>query len=147
MITHDFHRPIPPGTVRIFVIHSGESFTVDLPSDRIADTINAFEDHCGPLSADRCMAAAAAAAGDDDDDAHVVTLAALWLFLFSPGDEGVMNAGRLGEAIASNGSALLTAMVCPRSGTWTHRLFAMPRLPGTVAPYRATKRDQRRRWR
>jgi hypothetical protein len=145
MITHDFHRPIPSGTVRISVILGGDSFTVDLPSDQISDTINAFDDHCGPLSADRCMAAAAAAAGDDD--AHVVTSAALWLFLFQPGDEGIMNAGRLGEAIASNGSALLTAAVCPRSGTWTHRLFAMPKWPTVVAPYQRAKRDIRRRWR
>jgi hypothetical protein len=143
MITHEIHRPIPPGTVRISVIHSGDSYTVDLPSDQISDTINAFDDHCGPLSTDRCMAAAAAAAGDDD--AHVVTSAALWLFLFQPGDQGTMNAGRLGEAIASNGSALLTAMVCPRSGVWTFKLFAMPRLPGTVRPYRPTQRDLRRR--
>jgi hypothetical protein len=145
MITHDFHRPIPPGTVRISVIHSGESFTIDLASDRLGDTLTACEDHAGPLSADRCMAAAAAAAGDDD--AHVVTSAALWLFLFSPGDESLMNTGRLGEMIASNGSALLAAQACERSGEWSFRLFAMPRVPGTVLPYRRTKRDIRRRWR
>jgi hypothetical protein len=145
MITHDFQRPIPPGTVRISVILGGDSFTVDLPSDQISDTINAFDDHCGPLSADRCMAAAAAAAGDDD--AHVVTSAALWLFLFQPGDEGIMNAGRLGEAIASNGSAMLTATVNETTGEWAFKLFGMPRLPGTVAPYQRTKRDLRRRFR
>jgi hypothetical protein len=91
------------------------------------------------------MAAAAAAAGDDDT--HVVTSAALWLFLFSPGHEGVMNAGRLGEMIASNGSALLTATVNETTGEWSHRLFGMPRWPTDVRPYRATKRDQRGRWR
>jgi hypothetical protein len=145
MITHDFHRPIPPGTVRISVIHSGDSYTVDLASDRIGDTINAFEDHAGPLTTERCMDVAAAAAGDDD--AHVVTSAALWLFLFSPGNECVMNAGRLGEMIASNGSAMLTAMVDEETGEWTFKLFAMPRWPTVIAPYQRTKRDLRRRWR
>jgi hypothetical protein len=33
MIKHDFSRPIPPGTVRISVIHSGDGYTVDLSSD------------------------------------------------------------------------------------------------------------------
>jgi len=95
MVTHDFHRPIPPSTVRVSVILGGDSYTVDLPSAQLGDTLQAFEDHCGPLSTDRCMAVAAAAAGHDD--AHVVTSAALWLFLFQPGDQGIMNAGRLGK--------------------------------------------------
>jgi hypothetical protein len=145
MVTHDFHRPIPPSTVRVSVILGGDSYTVDLPSAQLGDTLQAFEDHCGPLSTDRCMAVAAAAAGHDD--AHVVTSAALWLFLFQPGDQGIMNAGRLGEMIASNGSALLTATVCEQSGYWSFRLFAMPRWPGVVKPHRATKRDLRRPWR
>jgi hypothetical protein len=144
MITHEFNRPIPPGTVRVSVIHSGESFTVDLASDRLGDAVTAFEYQNAPLTADRCMTLAAEAAGDDD--AHVVTSAALWLFLFQPGDDCAMNAERLAEVIKANGSALLTAQVCERSGTWTHRLFAMPRWP-TIAPSRATQRDRRRRWR
>jgi hypothetical protein len=142
---HDFYRPIPPSTVRVSVILGGDSYTVDLPSDRLGDTLTAFEYQNAPLTADRCMAVAVAAARDDD--AHVVTSAALWLFLFQPGDECVMNTGRLGEMIASNGSALLTAVVCARSSAWTFRLFAMPRWPAAVASHRATKRDLRRRWR
>ena len=145
MITHDFHRPIPFGTVRISVIHSGDSYTIDLPSGRLSDTINAFEDRAGPLTTDRCMAVAAAAAGDGD--AHLVTSAGLWLFLFRPSHECVMNAGRLGEMIASNGSALLTAQACPKSGEWAFKLFALPRWPTVIAPYQRTKRDLRRWWR
>jgi hypothetical protein len=144
MITHDFSRPIPPGTVRISVIHSGECFTLDLPSDRIATTIQAFEDHAGPMSVDRCMAVAAEAA--NDGDTHLVTAAAVWLWLFHP-IEGALNTGRLGEMVASHGSALLTAMVCETTGEWTHRLYAMPRWPAAVRPYSATSRDRRRRWR
>jgi hypothetical protein len=145
MVTHDFHRPIPPSTVRVSVILGGDSYTVDLLSDRIGDAIQAFEDHAAPLTADRCMAVAAAAAGDDD--AHVVTAAALWLFLFQPGDECMMNTGRLGEMIASNGSAMLTAMVNETTGEWSFRLFGMPRWPAAIGPSRTTKRDLRRRWR
>jgi hypothetical protein len=145
MITHNFYRPIPPGTVRISVTLGGDSYTVDLASSRLGDVVTAFEYQNAPLTADRCMAVAAAAARDDD--AHVVTSAALWLFLFQPGDECVMNTGRLGEMIASNGSAMLTAVVCARSGAWTFRLFAMPRWPGSIKPHQATKRDLQRRWR
>ena len=145
MITHDFHRPIPPGTVRISVIHSGDSYTVDLASSRLGDAVTAFEYQHAPLTADHCMALAATAAGDDD--AHVVTSAALWLFLFQPGPESEMNAQRLAEAIKADGSALLTAVVCEMSGAWTFRLFAMPRWPGAVRPSRAAQRDVRRRWR
>jgi hypothetical protein len=146
MVTHDFSTPIPPGTVRISVIHSGESFTIDLASAKLGDTVQAFEDHCdaGPLTADRCMAVAAEAA--NDGDAMLVTAAALWLWLFHP-IEGVLNTGRLGEMITSHGSALLTAMVCEKTGEWTHRIYAMPRWPPGVAPHRATSRDLRRRWR
>jgi hypothetical protein len=104
MVTHDIHRPIPPSTVRISVILGGNSFTVDLPSAKLGATLQAFEDHSGPLSSDRCAAEAAGA-----DDAHVVTSAALWLFLFQPGDQGIMNAGRLGEA---------TRVQCPQMA-WT----------------------------
>jgi hypothetical protein len=146
MTSHDFHRPIPPGTVRVSVIHSGECFTLDLPSDRIATTVQAFEDHCeDPMSADQCMAVAVEAA--DDGDAHMVTAAALWLFLLQPGGEGEMNSIRLAEMISTNGSALLTAMACEKTGEWTHRLYAMPRWPAGVAPHRPTSRDLRRRWR
>jgi hypothetical protein len=86
MVTHDFHCPIPPSTVRVSVILGGDNFTVDLRSDKIATTIQAFEDHCdaGQMSADRCMAVAVEAA--DDGDAHLVTVAALWLWLFQPVD-------------------------------------------------------------
>jgi hypothetical protein len=142
MVTHDIHRPIPPSTVRISVILGGNSFTVDLPSAKLGATLQAFEDHSGPLSSDRCAAEAAGA-----DDAHVVTSAALWLFLFQPGDQGIMNAGRLGEAIASNGSAMLTATVYETTGEWAFKLFGMPRWPAVVMPSRATKRDLRRRFR
>ncbi len=144
MLTHEFSSPIPPGTVRISVIIGGDSYTVDLPSDRISDTLTALEDHAGPMTADRCMVAAAEAAGDGD--AHVVTAAALWLYLFQP-VEGEINGERLAEMIATNGSAMLTAMVCETSGAWTFKLFAMPRWPTTVRPYSATERDRRRRWR
>jgi hypothetical protein len=143
MVTHDFHRPIPPSTVRVSVILGGDSFTMDLPSAKLGATLQAFEDHAGPLSEDRCMAVVAAAARDDDG--HVVTSAALWLFLFQPGEESEINAERLAEMIRDDGSVLLTAMVCERSGAWTFQLFAMPRWPA-MAPYRATARD-RRRWR
>ena len=140
MVTHDFSRP----TVRVSVILGGNSHTVDLPADRIGDAVTAFEDHhAGTMTPERCIEVAAAAAGDGD--AHLVAAASLWLWLFHPVD-GEINAGRLGGMIASNGSALLTAQVCERSGAWTHRLFAMPRLPGTVRPYQRTKRDLRRRW-
>ena len=43
MITHDISRPIPPGTVRISVIHSGDNFTLDLPSGQIGATLQAFD--------------------------------------------------------------------------------------------------------
>jgi hypothetical protein len=131
MITHDFHCPIPPSTVRVSVILGGDSFTVDLPSAKLGDTLQAFEDHCGPLSTDRCAEVAAA----------------LWLFLFQPGAECEINTDRLAEMIKANGSALLTAMACETTGEWTFKLFAMPRWPAVVAPYRATERDRRRRWR
>ena len=36
MITHDFHCPIPLSTVRVSVILGGDSFTVDLPSAKLA---------------------------------------------------------------------------------------------------------------
>ncbi len=145
MLTHEFNRPIPPGTVRISVIHGGDSFTLDLPSAKLTDTLQAFEDHCdaAPLTVDRCMAVAAAAASDDD--AHLVTSAALWLFHFD-GVHGEINGERLAEMVHTNGSAMLTAMVCQTTGAWTHQLYAMPRWP-TVAPYRATSSDRRRRWR
>jgi hypothetical protein len=143
MITHDFHCPIPPSTVRVSVILGEDSFTVDLPSAKLGDMLQVFEDHCGPLSTDRCAEVAAAAR---DDDAHVVT-AALWLFLFQPGAECEINTERLAEMITTNGSALLTAMACETTGAWTFKLFAMPRWPAVVRPYRATERDRRRRWR
>jgi hypothetical protein len=54
MVTHDFHCPIPPSTVRVSVILGGDSFTVDLPSAKLGATLQAFEDHSGPLSSDRC---------------------------------------------------------------------------------------------
>jgi hypothetical protein len=54
--------------VRISVIHSGDNFTLDLPSGQIGATLQAFEDQCGPLTADRCTAVAVAAR---DDDVHV----------------------------------------------------------------------------
>jgi hypothetical protein len=142
MITHDFSRPIPPGTVRVSVIHSGECFTLDLPSAKIASTIQAFEDHSGPMSEGRSMAVAVEAA--NDGDAILVTSAALWLFLFQPVD-GEINAERLGEMMERNGSALLTAMACETTGAWTHKLYAMPRWPTGVSPHRATGRS--RRWR
>lgn len=126
------------------MIHSGDNFTLDLPSGQIGATLQAFEDQCGPLTADRCTAVAVAAR---DDDVHVVISAALWLFLFRPSVECEMNAQRLAEIIRDDGSVLLTAMFCDRSGAWTFRLFAMPRWPAVVAPYRATSRDIRRRWR
>jgi hypothetical protein len=60
MIAHDVYGPIPPVTLRISVIHAGDSFTLDLPPDRLGGTIRAFEDHYGgPMLADRCMAVAA----------------------------------------------------------------------------------------
>jgi hypothetical protein len=43
MIAHDVYRPIPPVTLRISVIHAGDSFTLDLPPDRLGGTIRAFE--------------------------------------------------------------------------------------------------------
>jgi hypothetical protein len=143
MLTHDFSRPIPPSTVRISVIHSGECFTLDLPSDRIGARVQALEDHCGPLTDVRCMEVAAAAA--NDGDTHMVTSAALWLALLQPGGESAVRTGRLAEMVSANGSALLTAMACETSGAWTFKLFAMPRWPTGVAPYRATGRS--RRWR
>lgn len=141
--THDFSRPIPPGTVRISVIHSGDSFTVDLPSAKLGDTIQAFEDQVGPLTPDLCAAAAAEAA--DDGDSYLVTAAGLWLFLFQP-VEGEINSERLAEMVASHGSALLAAQACEATGQWTFSLFAMPRWPASVSPYPATQRDRRRRW-
>ena len=146
MATHEFHRPIPPGTVRVSVIHSGDSYTLDLASSSIPATIQAFEDHCdGALTADRCIEVAAEAAGDGD--ARLVVSAALWLFLLQPGGEGEMNSIRLAEMIATQGSALLASQACELSGAWTHKLFAMPRWPASIAPSRPTQRDVRRRWR
>ncbi len=43
MIAHDVYGPIPPVTLRISVIHAGDSFTLDLPPDRLGGTIRAFE--------------------------------------------------------------------------------------------------------
>jgi hypothetical protein len=88
-----------------------------------------------------------AAAAARDDGAHVVTAAALRLFLFQHGAECEINTERLAEMITINGSALLTAVACETTGAWTFRLFAMPRWPAVVRPYRATERDRRRRWR
>jgi hypothetical protein len=56
-----------------------------------------------------------------------------------------MNTNRLAEMIDANGSAMLTAMVNETTGEWAFKLFAMPRWPATIGPYRTTQRDWRRR--
>jgi hypothetical protein len=88
-----------------------------------------------------------------DGDAYLVAVGALWLFLKQPCAESEMHGAALTRMIAENGACLLTVTVNQRTdGVWDFRLFAMPRWPTTVRPYKATARDIRardirRRWR
>jgi len=149
MITHEFSRPIPPGTLRISVLADAELYAADYPTDRLDETLKAFERHAGldasvaPAS-QRCQETAAAAV--EDGDAHLVTVGALSLFLRQPGGRGEMNGDLLTAMVRDHGACMLTVTVTERAG-WDFRLFAMPRWPATVRPYSATRFDRRRRWR
>jgi hypothetical protein len=154
MITHDFSRPIPPGTLRISVLADDELFAADFPTAKLSVTLKAFADHAGldtseassPQASQRCKATAAAAAVDGDT--HLVTVGALWLFLRQPGGQAEMNGDRLTSMIRDHGACMLTVTAPAAPGDkWDFRLFAMPRWPTSVRPYRATQRDLRRRWR
>ena len=59
-----------------------------------------------------------------------------------------MHGATLTRMIAENGACLLTVTVNQRTGgAWDFRLFAMPRWPTSLRPYKTTTRDMRRRWR
>jgi hypothetical protein len=147
MTTHDFSTPIPPGTLRISLAWDDHLHTADLPTPKIPKTLRAFEKHAGlapsaandPEAENACIAAAADAAQNGDD--HVVTTAALWRFLFDPVNSA-MNIDRLSELAMADGSALLAATIDVPGAGWRFQLFAMPRWPAVVPPYRATDQDR-----
>jgi hypothetical protein len=133
--------PIPPATLRVSVIWpdgSHDTHTVDIPTNKIVQTLRVLEDHVGlavSISRTRkgayaCMAAALRAA--DDGHVRVVASAGLWLFLNHPDAGHATNGQRLSDALDHDGSALLLAMVGRGGGGWTYRLHAMPRWPAVV---------------
>jgi hypothetical protein len=150
MITHAFNAPIAPGVLRVSVIADDELYAADFPTAKLAETLRTFEHYAGtdasvahtPQATEACREKAAEAV--EDGDAYLVTTAALWLFLKQPGARHEMNWESLTAMIRENGACMLTVSVTQRSG-WDFRLFAMPRWPAVVAPYRATQRDRRRR--
>jgi hypothetical protein len=93
--------PILPATLRVSVVWpdgSHDPHTVDIPTNKIVQTLRALEDHVGLAvliprtrkGAYACMAAALRAA--DDGHVRVVTSAGLWLFLHHPDVERTTNA-------------------------------------------------------
>jgi hypothetical protein len=144
MPTHDITTPIPASTFRVSVQWGNDRlFVSDIPSNAVAETVQAFEHFVGPAlalgdthynshAATGCCAAAgiAAAAGDTD----TVTAAAVWLFLFEPGADRRRDAERLGKMIDANGSALLVATTDVLGVEWRFDLYAMPRWPTVTMP-------------
>ena len=154
MITHEFAKPIPPGTLRISVIADDERYVADFPTNRLAQTLDAFAQHAGvdtfdepvPQAVQRSKETTAAAV--QDGDAYLVAVGALWLFLKQPGAESEMHGDALTRMIAENGACLLAVTVDQKKGGgWDFRLFGMPRWPASIPPHRTTARDTRRRWR
>jgi hypothetical protein len=152
MLTHDFSTPIPPGTLRISVIADNQLYAADFPTNWLADTLRAFEYHAGTDTSGECALQAVqrskrtTAAAVQDGDAYLVAVGALWLFLKQPGAESEMHGETLTKMIAENGACLLAVTVDQKTGgVWDFRLFAMPRWPASVRPYKATTRDTRRR--
>ena len=47
MITHDFSKPIPPGTLRISVIGDDQRYAADFPTNRLSAILEAFAEHAG----------------------------------------------------------------------------------------------------
>ena len=154
MITHDFSKPIPPGTLRISVIADDQRYAADFPTNRLSAILEAFAEHAGIDAFDEAGQQAVqrsrktTAAVVQDGDAYLVAVGALWLFLKQPGAESEMHGETLTRMIAENGACLLTVTVGQENGgAWDFRLFTMPRWPTSLRPYKATARDTRRRWR
>jgi hypothetical protein len=154
MITHDFSKPIPPGTLRISVIADDQRYAADFPTNRLSAILEAFAEHAGIDAFDEAGQQAVqrsrktTAAAVQDGNAYLVAVGALWLFLKQPGAESEMHGETLTRMIAENGACLLTVTVGQENGgAWDFRLFAMPRWPTSLRPYKATARDTRRRWR
>jgi hypothetical protein len=154
MITHDFSKPIPPGTLRISVIADDQRYAADFPTNRLSAILEAFAEHAGIDAFDEAGQQAVqrsrktTAAAVQDGNAYLVAVGALWLFLKQPGAESEMHDETLTRMIAENGACLLTVTVGQENGgAWDFRLFAMPRWPTSLRPYKATARDTRRRWR
>ena len=154
MIAHDFAAPIPPGTLRISVIADDERYAADFPTNRLSAILEAFAEHAGIDAFDEAGQQAVqqsrktAVAAVQDGDAYLVAVGALWLFLKQPGAESEMHGATLTKMIAENGACLLTVTVGQGAGSaWDFRLFAMPRWPTSLRPYKASARDTRRRWR
>jgi hypothetical protein len=153
MITHDFSKPIPPGTLRISVIADDQRYAADFPTNRLSAILEAFAEHAGIDAFDEAGQQAVqrsrktTAAAVQDGNAYLVAVGALWLFLKQPGAESEMHGETLTRMIAENGACLLTVTVGQENGgAWDFRLFAMPRWPTSLRPYKAA-RDTRRRWR
>ena len=154
MVTHEFSAPIPPGTLRISVIADDERYAADFPTNRLSAILEAFAEHAGIDAFDEAGQQAVqrsrktTAAAVQDGDAYLVAVGALWLFLKQPGAESEMHGETLTRMIAENGACLLTVTVGQENGgAWDFRLFAMPRWPTSLRPYKAAARDTRRRWR
>jgi hypothetical protein len=149
MITHDFSRPIPPGTVRISVITDGETYVTDFAAAALAETLRAFQDFAG-LDAGSTSCKAVAADARENGDAYMICVAALWLFLRMSDEQqagsGAMNRDRINAIVRTGGSAMLAVNTETRSGEWDFRLHQLPSRPAMVRPYRAVDRD-RRGWR
>ena len=149
MLTHDFRKPIPPGTLRISVIWNDHHHKTDLLMVKIPDTIMAFEEfigiilsaedgRCTPEAAKACTEVTVSAAQSGDES--IVTTSALWRFLFDPA-EYVMNTHRLGGMAQNNGSALLAASLDLQGSTGGFSCSLCP----AGRRFKATARGRRRR--
>jgi hypothetical protein len=130
---YDHPGPIPSGVVRVSVRHGELLFLCDYPVERIMEVVAEFETFASPafklhtvrgkpIGAEGAIAVANFAAHEQNPT--LVGGAALWLFLFEPGQLHRDNEGRLNDLIERDGAAWIICAADELGINWTYSLCA-----------------------